>query len=123
MGAVTVLGIIAIVSGVLFAALGMLPGASAQPSNAPTPKADMQQVGKRFDSTYANVIDDLMSYSNGNPDLQSAQQKQQQMSNSAAGIAGQFQNLADNLQQQQDALQKQADQTASQPAGDQGQVP
>ncbi len=108
MGAVTVLGIIALVAGVLLAVLSLLPGEAQGGPEAQPETANMEEVGKKFNSVYTNVLDDLTSYIE-NPDYERAADSQAKIVDRAGQAAGQFRTLAEELQQKADSITPEPD--------------
>lgn len=97
---VSVFGVIALVLGVLFGALGHLPGHGQDTVNA---KPSVEQVSQRLDSSYTSIVQDLVSYI-GDPDYTRAESQRIAMIDSASKIAVDFRSLAEELKNQENSV-------------------
>ena len=113
MFAAAVLGVMAMVSGVLLAALGQFPG-QTQEAPVDDPQGSAQQVGEKINSVYTAVIQDLITFID-NPDLGRAERQQTAMATFAEGLALQFRGLSDSMKQELDRTQAEAAQLAATP--------
>lgn len=103
------LGIIGLVLGFLATLLTQFPGQATLASTPPDGEAEAayaqqaEEVGRRFNSVYFQVVDDLMSYAQ-DPDPSRAEQRRLEMVGYANASAPQFQALATQLTEQGQTL-------------------